>query len=333
MVPKRYTKNKSLGMWVNTQRTQYRFYCSNNNTTNNEEHNINTNTSRGIKNSAVITERIELLNAIGFEWDASSKCANQKDDAKWMAKYNGLIAYKEKVRDCMVPRAHPELGRWVDNQRSRYKLKKQGKPAKITAERIDLLNKIGFEWDASMKSANQKDEVRWMKRYAELLEYKKQHGDCLVPTKFPENPQLSSWVSKQRTHYSALKRGKPASISEERIQKLEVIGFMFPSVTMRKRRAYVQGSTRRCRPKLNGESNDAKANDFGAENVTVDGAAQEHTAPATVLVNEESSQTRGSIEQPFDNVGKIVSDGDDSSVEGSHGNRLNTLFQIASRLS
>jgi hypothetical protein len=76
--------------------------------------------------------QIKLLNDIYFDFEYSL-------DNIWMKHYNNLIKYKEvHGGSTRVPKAYPELGHWVGNQRRRkMKLKK---------ERIDLLDKIDFEW-------------------------------------------------------------------------------------------------------------------------------------------------------------------------------------------
>jgi hypothetical protein len=40
--------------------------------------------------------------------------------------------------------------------------------------------------------------------------YKVAHGDCHVPSRWPEDPQLASWVSKQRAGKKKLDRGEPS---------------------------------------------------------------------------------------------------------------------------
>ena len=63
----------------------------------------------------------------------------------WDAQYTNLIAYKNKKGNCLVPRRDPEhkkLGAWVAEQRQR---KKHGK---LTADRIEKLESLGFAWVA-----------------------------------------------------------------------------------------------------------------------------------------------------------------------------------------
>mmetsp|Transcript_37664 Transcript_37664/g.82507 ORF Transcript_37664/g.82507 Transcript_37664/m.82507 type:complete len:817 (+) Transcript_37664:180-2630(+) len=60
----------------------------------------------------------------------------------------------------------------------------------------------------------------WNRRYSEMLEYKQEHGDCLVSTK---DSHLGRWVSYQRTLY----RKKDQCLTPKRIELLESIGFVW----------------------------------------------------------------------------------------------------------
>jgi hypothetical protein len=59
----------------------------------------------------------------------------------------------------------------------------------------------------------------WMARYNELVEYKRQFGDCCVSSKDKSNPKLAYWVAHQRNYF------KSKSLTEDRIAKLDEIGF------------------------------------------------------------------------------------------------------------
>jgi len=62
-------------------------------------------------------------------------------------------------------------------------------------------------------------------RFKELIEYKAKHGDCFVPDNYGPNKQLGTWVNTQRRQYRFLQQGKHSQMTEERINKLEEIGF------------------------------------------------------------------------------------------------------------
>ncbi len=62
----------------------------------------------------------------------------------------------------------------------------------MTQERIDKLESIGgWVWVA-------RDRVDWDVRLSELQKYKKEHGDCLVPYRYPDNPQLGGWYVSEK---------------------------------------------------------------------------------------------------------------------------------------
>ncbi len=122
----------------------------------------------------------------------------------WMERYGQLKEYIEINSDALVPQNHPTLGKWVLNNRNEYKKKK------ISKDRINLLNKIGFIWDCL--------EHEWQNRYQELKQYVEQNGDALVPQ---SHPILGSWIGSQR---NSRKAGK---LSDDRIKLLNEIGFIW----------------------------------------------------------------------------------------------------------
>jgi len=65
----------------------------------------------------------------------------------------------------------------------------------------------------------------WEERLGELKAYKAEHGDCNVPTLSKLNPSLGHWVHDQRKQYRLHESGKPTSMTNIRVAKLEEIGF------------------------------------------------------------------------------------------------------------
>jgi hypothetical protein len=154
------------------------------------------------KRNQLSAERIHRLNEVAFVWNIL--------EAAWEETFVELTKYKKQNGDTLVPQSYsinPQLGIWVHNQRQRYKSKQ------LSDERIRRLNEIGFVWDPF--------EEFWEEMCMELKEYKKQNGDTLVSCRYEVNPQLGSWVSKQRTKY------KSKQLSDERIQRLNKIGFVW----------------------------------------------------------------------------------------------------------
>ena len=77
---------------------------------------------------------------------------------------------------------------------------------------------------------SQKNERQWLDKLEELRNFHAIHGHCNVPQKYPTNPQLGTWVHKQRSQYANLQRGKPSQLSMERMRLLEATGFDFSNI-------------------------------------------------------------------------------------------------------
>ena len=187
----------NLGEWVVTQRKQYRKL-------------------REGWPSAMTQDRINKLEAIGFDWDPH--------ESKWHSKFELLCRYKNENGDCLVPARYVidgvPLGKWVLNQRQEYRKLKEGKPSVMTKERIDKLEALGLEWNPL--------ETEWCFMLELLFEYKQDNGDCLVPRSFAvDRIALGKWVGTQRQEYQKLQDGKPSPMTQERIDKLEALGFVW----------------------------------------------------------------------------------------------------------
>ena len=131
------------------------------------------------KKDNLTSEKILRLDAVGFVWSS--------DQAKWEEGFRLLVAYKKEFGNCLVPTKFQyhgyELGSWVEKRR----LIKD----KLTTEQIHHLDFLGFMW-----SSNQ---AKWEEGFRLLVAYKKEFGNCLVPTKFQYHAfELGTWVEKWR---------------------------------------------------------------------------------------------------------------------------------------
>ena len=183
--------------------------------------NVDANTSQASDSN----NRNDASNGSAYEVQPYVGIANPNGNkliAKWNDRYFELFNHKEAHGDCNVPakyKPNKQLANWVVTQRTQYRLLKKGEKANITQERIDKLNDIGFVWDVSHKFPT------WETRLAELVAYKAKHGDCNVLTKGENKMQLRNWVMTQRTKYRLRKEGKQSPMTDERIAKLEDVGF------------------------------------------------------------------------------------------------------------
>ena len=193
------------------------------------------------------------MNDIGFVWSRRSNT--------WNENFQRLVKWQEQHGTCHIPddSDDPELvalHKWVADQRVHYKRhvaeeegngsdetnstkkkvvvdeegngsdgnnstkrKVKRKLTKLSPEKIAKLKSIGFEFDSR--------DAKWLQKLDVLLQYKKRHGDFLVPSNYPEDPTLSNWVASQRAQYKLYKQGKKSHMTERRLKILTDAGFPF----------------------------------------------------------------------------------------------------------
>ncbi|MDC0306473.1 Helicase associated domain protein [Akkermansiaceae bacterium] len=167
--------NTKLGSWVYHQRYAY-------------------------QNNALETEKIKLLEELGFVW-------GNIDDFVWQENYEKLLEYYEEHGDCLVPRGWSDeaLANWVGTQRQ-FKRKLM-----LKDDRLEKLNALGFVWDPR--------EHEWNMIFESLVKHKKKSGHCLVSSL--ESKPLANWVINQRM---LRKKGK---LPDDRIKRLNEIEFIW----------------------------------------------------------------------------------------------------------
>ena len=151
-------------------------------------------------------DQIEQLEGLGFVWDVLNHL--------WVQGFEELLAYKAEHGDVLVPHRYQtigrfKLGRWVSTQRV---AKAQGR---MSPDQIERLEGLGFVWDVL--------NHLWVHGFEELLAYKAEHGDILVPQRYQTigRFKLGGWVSAQRV---AKAQGR---MSPDQIEQLEGLGFVW----------------------------------------------------------------------------------------------------------
>jgi hypothetical protein len=146
--------------------------------------------------------------------------AKMRKERAWNDLHSQLLEYKAEHKNCLVPSVYPKnkaLGAWVANQRTQYRLRSEGKHSFLTEERIKLLSEAGFVWSPQGNS--------WNDRYNQLLEYKAEHKNCLVPSVYSKNKALGTWVANQRALLRS--EGEKSQLTKERIKLLSEAGFVW----------------------------------------------------------------------------------------------------------
>lgn len=138
-VPARHLSNKRLGVWVSSQRQQYK---------------ILQGVSKSKRRTVPLTqERIDKLNALDFTWSIRSSSDNPRDG--WTRRVTQLKEFKSAYGHLLIPSpfdANPELGLFADTLRNNINLfiqaRQQGRALPpsclLTDERLRQLVDIGF---------------------------------------------------------------------------------------------------------------------------------------------------------------------------------------------
>ncbi|GKY96352.1 hypothetical protein MPSEU_000594900 [Mayamaea pseudoterrestris] len=130
LVPQCYHDDPRLGRWVHYQRVEYWLF-------------------QASGTGKITPERIKRLNDIEFEWDPQRE--------KWNSNFDKLVLFHRDHAHCRVPKnwsQDPELANWVRNQRLEYSVRqKKGRKSRMTQERLDKLNNLGFTWSNSTSTA------------------------------------------------------------------------------------------------------------------------------------------------------------------------------------
>jgi uncharacterized protein YbgA (DUF1722 family) len=118
IVPQKYEQDKSLGIWVSTQRIFH-------------------------TNNIIRQDRKDLLDEIGFAWKAESARYTNHGYKLWHQQYKKLVEFERKHGHCAVPYRYEQdksIGKWVSHQRARHARKT------MRSATMKLLDEIGFAW-------------------------------------------------------------------------------------------------------------------------------------------------------------------------------------------
>eukprot|EP00978_Attheya_sp_CCMP212_P032001 scaffold122974_cov53-Attheya_sp.AAC.3 len=113
-------KSGQLGNWVDTQRRAFR------------------QLKEG-KHTPLANDRREKLNSIGFTF----KCRPTPTKSNWDQRFQELVDFKKINGHTNVPQKSGQLGNWVKNQRTQYRLFREGKHSTLANDKREKLESIG----------------------------------------------------------------------------------------------------------------------------------------------------------------------------------------------
>jgi len=169
---------------------------------------VNVNTSSVSGTAGILSCPRRLVSSSTPGASPPSETQAQYFEGPWHEKYWLLGEYKNKHGNCLVPKSYAigdvRLGDWVDKQRGFCKKNK------LSADRREMLNALGFSWDPLAD--------RWERNFALLEQYKGREGHSDVPHGYEEDgAKLGRWVCWLRQQY---KKGKLAYSYQRRLDNL-----------------------------------------------------------------------------------------------------------------
>ena len=146
--------------------------------------------------------RINRLNSLGFAWDLNV--------AFWEEMFAEFKQFKLTHCHGKLPdryKKNPELGAWAKNMRRDYTAKK------LDQDRQARLQEAGFVWDL--------EAAAWDENFAKLQDFYTKEGHFSLAPNMRSEPELPSWVKKQR---AAKLKGV---LKKSREERLAGIGFIW----------------------------------------------------------------------------------------------------------
>ena len=198
---------------------------------------------KGKSVSPLTQERRRKLDAIGFIWD--------HNDAQWEENHSSLVTFHRRYNSTRVPETrYKTLGQWVRRHRAEWKRLQDLFPGEaegwtkliagpsnadkvkqhstfLTLNRVEKLNRLGFEWALQRFS--------WECRFEQLLEFKSKYGHVDVPTDYNDpscHPKLGIWLADQRRKGREYREKGTACnqrMSKDQFDKLNAAGVTWDS--------------------------------------------------------------------------------------------------------
>eukprot|EP00581_Thalassiosira_minuscula_P007726 CAMPEP_0183710168 /NCGR_PEP_ID=MMETSP0737-20130205/5983_1 /TAXON_ID=385413 /ORGANISM="Thalassiosira miniscula, Strain CCMP1093" /LENGTH=955 /DNA_ID=CAMNT_0025938391 /DNA_START=167 /DNA_END=3034 /DNA_ORIENTATION=+ len=209
--------------WIHCQRKEYKRW------------------EAGDSKALMYDDWIRKLNAVGFDWapmksDGFGKMLLERQSKHfnelWTKQYKSLQKFHKKHNHCYVARGSIDdevLANWIHVQRKHKRNHDKGKKTPLTEERIKLLDDIGLDWTPATSGGMNKvvqavRDKEWDETFQKLVAFKKKRGHC-HPKKTV--PHLGAWASRMRSLYKQNAAGKTTTLTDEKIAKLQSIGFEF----------------------------------------------------------------------------------------------------------
>ena len=198
------TENAPLAEWIRDQRSRYNEY------------------KNSPDRSSLSQRQVQLIEEVGLD-------VTDKRESKWQLRIDELLDFRCRHGHCRVPNNYPNnqsLSSWCKRQRQNYRQHIQGQETPLTPDRINQLERIGFEFEVSSDGKKELEMAKksWEECFAEVSKFREEKGH----TEIPESTELGEWWKIQKLSWKARKqcRGEEEtdeSLSEEQFEQLTSI--------------------------------------------------------------------------------------------------------------
>jgi len=180
---------------------------------------------RGISSSMLTEDRITQLELIGFEF--STKVEKEVPEVDWSTRIQQLEAFRSEMGHLHVDSNYDKysnLGGWAVEMSELHRRWQEGKDylTPDVIQKCNQLTEMGFTFDVFPK---RRGERSWDDSYELLLKYRQEKGSTRVPHHYKADFRLGSWVAVQRKEHKLLMEEKPSRMTNEKILRLEAVGF------------------------------------------------------------------------------------------------------------
>ena len=162
------------------------------------------------RNGKLSDERVELLNAVGMEWENLNELENARLYDIGFEHLAEFIRNNDPnmLRATTISPDGYRLGAWVMSNRSKYKR------GELADEYIERFHQLGYPLDS---------DEQWEYLYREVKEYFEEHRTMTLPDKYYGKSGfcLTFWLGKQRRAYAK------GELTEEQMRKMDDIGYPF----------------------------------------------------------------------------------------------------------
>lgn len=238
---------RGLGTWLSSIRRKARDASS--------------NSSTGSADPFMTTERIQRLVDIGVNFaprrgvalkrKAESPLPNDRkqppprssdeqpntkpkfNEKKWETMFQEMKKFRETHGHTNIPCRSPAnqaLRGFLTSQRAEYRKLQASEPSRLTVDKVQRLNDIGFVWTS-------KKSLTFDERFQQWVNYKAENNGK-DPSRFSEDG-LGKWIQSTRAKYKEKQRGKKNNLTEEQIDRLNEHGFVWAALRSPKDRSPV----------------------------------------------------------------------------------------------